>query len=237
MKANKNWSALLSTFLQPHSDKENAQKMKDYMRGQFEYFGIKAPLRSSLQKEFLAKNPFPIEDRHHIIKELWQFPEREIQYIAMDLHFRSRKAFSPEDLSLIEYCITEKSWWDTVDFIAAKTLGEYLKQYPEAIKEVCDRWMDSGNIWLQRSCLLFQLKYKQKTDIDLLFRLIRELMHEKEFFIRKAIGWVLREYSKTDAKAVQEFVSKEPLQPLSSKEALGWLRKRQGNDKILNHQA
>jgi 3-methyladenine DNA glycosylase AlkD len=116
--------------------------------------------------------------------------------------------------------ITQKSWWDTVDFIAATMVGNYFKKYPEMIKPVTDKWMVSQNMWLQRSCLLFQLKYKAEVNTDLLASFILSLSVSREFFITKAIGWSLRQYSKFDPQWVINFVSKNSLQPLSKREAL-----------------
>ena len=107
-----------------------------------------------------------------------------------------------------------------VDFIAGTLAGTHFNLYPELIKPVTGRWMKSGNIWLQRSSLLFQLKYKNQTDTRLMFKYIRSLSSSKEFFIQKAIGWVLRQYSKTDPETVIQFVEAHQLPPLSKREAL-----------------
>jgi 3-methyladenine DNA glycosylase AlkD len=215
-----NWIEKLGDHLAAQKDESRGAQMKAYLRDQFEFFGIKAPERRVLQRNFLKENPFPCDEREKLIPALFEKNEREYQYFAMELHLRCRKSFTVDEIALIRHSIEQKSWWDTVDYIAAWTLGEYMKQFPAQIEAVCKEWMASGNFWLQRSCLLFQLKYKDKTDIELLFRLIRALMHEKEFFIRKAIGWSLREYAKTNPDMVMDFVENHPLQPLSKKEAL-----------------
>jgi len=111
-------------------------------------------------------------------------------------------------------------WWDSVDVIAPKILGAWFKLYPEQIKPAIAQWLKSDNIWLQRSCLLFQLKYKEKTDTQFLTSVIDQLKDSNEFFIKKAIGWVLREYAKTDSEFVKEFVNSRQLSSLSRREAL-----------------
>jgi len=123
-------------------------------------------------------------------------------------------------MSLFEYMVTHKSWWDTIDFIAVKLMGAYFKMYPEEIEVYIEKWLKSNNIWLQRCALLFQLKYKEGLDTNLLKYVINSLLGSKEFFINKAIGWVLREYSRTNPKWVREFVDKTELNPLSRREAL-----------------
>ena len=107
-----------------------------------------------------------------------------------------------------------------VDFIAATLIGHYFKLFPERIKSVTDSWMQSKNIWLQRTCLIFQLKYKDEVDTELLSSFIKKLSDSKEFFIAKAIGWSLREYSKRNTVWVLDLVQNNTLQPLSKREAI-----------------
>ena len=102
--------------------------------------------------------------------------------------------------------ILNKSWWDTVDYIASNLVGVHFQKYPDLMYPVTEKWMNSGNIWLQRTSLLFQLKYKKKTDVMLMTNYIQQLQGSKEFFINKAIGWILREYSKTDGDWVRDYV-------------------------------
>jgi 3-methyladenine DNA glycosylase AlkD len=125
----------------------------------------------------------------------------------------------------MEYCITNRSWWDTVDFIATECLGPYFKMYPKHILRITKQWNQSTNMWLQRSSLLFQKNYKKDTDTKLLSEYILNLTSSKEFFIQKAIGWMLREYGKTDAAWVVNFVNKNELAPLSKREAIKHLLK------------
>ncbi len=144
-----------------------------------------------------------------------------MHYFAQELAENYIKKAERKDIELLEYMISHQSWWDTVDFISVKLVGVYFKIYPDSIESITQKWMKSGNIWLQRACLLFQLKYKKELDKDLLAAFIKELIGSKEFFINKAIGWVLREYSRTDAEWVQNFVNQTPeLSNLSRREAL-----------------
>ena len=199
----------------------NAGPMKAYMKNRYEFLGIKAPERRALTKLFLSKKTLPVKDDiWEIIYELWQMPEREFQYFAMDLILRYNRLMEESWLDHYEFMIMEKSWWDTVDFIAVNLAGNYFMKFPHMIGTITGRWMHTGNIWLQRSCLLFQLKYKKNTDTTLLSSFISDLSGSGEFFISKAIGWILREYSKTDPVWVRDFVLNQPLQSLSRKEAL-----------------
>lgn len=191
------------------------------MKNQFEFFGIKSPQRKELTRKFLKDYSLPTkENAESIIKEIWTIPQRECQYVALEISERLAKRSAFNDIQLFEYLIVTKSWWDTVDWLATRIVGEYMKKFPEAILPAHEKWLGSGNMWLQRVCILFQLKYKQKTDVELLFKTIRQLAQSKKFFIQKAIGWALREYSKTNAAVVRNFIENEALAPLSVREGM-----------------
>lgn len=207
-------------FLQ-HKNRENASPMKRYMKNQFEFLGIKSPERRALQREFLQKKVLPApKDIEYVIKELWAMPEREFQYFGMELLEKYVKKSDRKIVELFEFMIVNKSWWDTVDMIAQKLVGAFFLNHRVPVEQYTEKWMKSGNIWLQRTVILFQLKYKSNTDLVLLFKNIKKLSGSKEFFIQKAIGWVLREYSKIDPQTVKAFVKENPLEPLSRREAL-----------------
>jgi len=196
-------------------------EQKAYMRNQFEFYGIKATERREIQKPFFVKEFLPKKDElDKIVIALWEKPQRDYQYFSQELAFNYVKQFEKTDIELFEYMVTHKSWWDTVDFIAANLMGAYFKKYPEQINVTIKKWLNSNNIWLQRSALLFQLKYKENLDTVLLASTINSLLGSKEFFINKAIGWILREFSKTNPKWVLEFAGKTALSSLSRKEAL-----------------
>jgi len=206
---------------QKQADAANASAMKAYMLNQFEFFGIKTPVRDEIVKSYLKKNTLQqFSELEQVIKELWDMPEREMQYFAIDIFQSHKKMWSPNSIKLIEYCIIHKSWWDTVDGIASDWLGPYFKQFSEQTFLITSQWNKSNNIWLQRSSILFQKSYKKNTDTALLSSHILNCKDNKDFFIRKAIGWALREYSKTNPDWVIAFVAKNNLSPLSKKEAL-----------------
>lgn len=215
-----------------HGNPENAVAMKKYMKGRFDFFGIKSPLRSEITRNFIRENGFPTEEQFEtVVHECWAMPQREYQYFIMELSGRVARKAELCRIDLYEYMALQKSWWDTIDFISSNLVGVHFKKFPDAIVPYTERWMDSGNMWLQRVSLLYQLKYRKETDLVLLSRYIDRLFGHKEFFINKAIGWILREYSKTDAKWVISYVEKHSnkLAPLSKREALKWL----DNNKLL----
>jgi 3-methyladenine DNA glycosylase AlkD len=144
----------------------------------------------------------------------------------MDLLDRMCREVTPEFVPLFEHLVTTKSWWDTVDGLASHAVGNLFQRFPEIRDEHINRWRKSDDFWLRRVTLLFQLSYKTELDEALLFSLILENKESDEFFIQKAIGWVLREYSKTNATAVTNFVNNQQLAPLSQREALKWLNRK-----------
>jgi 3-methyladenine DNA glycosylase AlkD len=204
-----------------NANTEIARQQRAYMRNQFEYFGFSAPERRAIAKPFLVKDFLPKkENLSEIIQLLWAKPERDFQQFGQDLAFKYVKCLEKSDIQLFEFMITHKSWWDTVDFIATKLVGQYFKTFPDEIFFYVNKWLQSGNIWLQRTALLFQLKYKNDIDTKILTIAIESLLGSKEFFINKAIGWMLREYSRTNPDWVVDFVEKTELSNLSRREAL-----------------
>jgi 3-methyladenine DNA glycosylase AlkD len=215
----------LKSLFQRHANTEQAGPMKQYMRNQFEFLGIKTPEAKALFKTFVAEHGLPaITQLDTVVRELWTWPEREYQYIALSFLDKLQKKLSPDLVPLLEHTIIHKSWWDTVDSIASNNVGKLLEQYPDHRDAVILLWQASDNFWLRRTTLLFQLRYKIATDEALLFSLVRANLDSSEFFIQKAIGWALREYSKTNSEAVKVFVDQEPLAPLSRREALRWMK-------------
>ncbi|WP_342434005.1 DNA alkylation repair protein [Neobacillus sp. FSL H8-0543] len=203
---------------------QDAEPMKKYMKDHFPFLGIKSPLRKELEKQFfketnLLKEPFNQE----FVLELWNKDEREYQYTALVYLEKSLKKLQKEDLHFLENLIVTKSWWDTVDALAPKPVGEIAQKYPEVIKETINGWAANENLWLRRASILFQLKYKQQTNENLLYQYIQKNADSKEFFIQKAIGWALREYSKTNPASVKEFIEDNQLAPLSIREGSKYL--------------
>ena len=215
---------LLNERLLGRANKENAVQMSKYMKNHFPFFGIKAPERREIQKEYfqqtgMLKKPFNEE----YVLTLWDQPEREFQIIAVDYLVHFLKNLEKHHIQLMEMLITTKSWWDSVDTLAQKPVGTIVANHPELVGEVIENWAVSEDIWLRRSAIIFQLKYKDKTDEDLLYRYIKLNAGSKEFFIQKGIGWALREYSKTNPKSVRQFIQSTSLAPLSIREGSKYL--------------
>lgn len=209
----------LIPLFEANRNEANAEPMKKYMKNHFPFLGIKTPTRRELMKEFyketgILKEPF----QTNFVLALWEKEEREYQYAALDYIRKSLKKLSKKDLPLMEKLITTKSWWDTVDTLAPHPVGTIAQKYPEVITETIEGWAHGDNMWLNRAAILFQLGYKEKTDEQLLYRYIKQNSESKEFFIQKAIGWALREYSKTNPESVKQFIADNELPKLSVRE-------------------
>ena len=210
-----------------HGNPTTAAQMKKYMRNQFEFYGLPAPLRRSLQKELIGEFGLPeLTDLPELMDILWRDNHRELQMFGLDLMDKVIKKAKSDFIIVLEKLITTKSWWDSVDLLAIRLVGTHFRRFPELISVYITKWRNSQNIWLQRTTILFQLKYKRDTDVELLFSLIRQFADSKEFFLQKASGWALREYSKTDWEAVVVFIENHDLAPLTKREGLKWLQKR-----------
>lgn len=212
----------LKELFEKNANPVNAAPMKKYMRDQFEYLGIKSPQFKVLLSEHIKKNGLPpIADLDAIVRELWDLPQREFQYLATSLIDKMEKQLSEDFITTLEHLITHKSWWDTVDTLAGHPVGVMFKRFSKVKAKYLKKWRKSENFWLRRTTLLFQLGYKTETDFDLLCDLVRENLGSDEFFINKAIGWALRQYAWTNPTAVKKFVkATKELHPLSRREAL-----------------
>ncbi|MDX1701184.1 MAG: DNA alkylation repair protein [Melioribacteraceae bacterium] len=212
----------LKVILEEHSNLENKAPMETYMKNKFKFLGIKSPERKNLLRQFISENKGEIcYECIDFVQKLYDFPEREFHYCAMEITDKFlRNKYEIKDIDLIKRMICDHSHWDSVDFIAKHILGNYLLCYPDKTKEIISEFSSSNNIWLNRSAILFQLGYKDKTNCNLLFSLCQTHANSKEFFIKKAIGWSLREYAKVNPQSVSKFVKSNKLSTLSQKEAL-----------------
>lgn len=204
------------------SNSELAIPMENYMKNNFTYFGIKTENRRAIFKSNYEQNKAEVKSNFRTIAwELFQMKEREFHQTAIDLLVKEfKKSFVLEDIQLIEKLIITNSWWDSVDTIAKYLLGGYLLQFPSETLKVVERFSNSENMWLNRSSILFQLSYKEKTNFEILKSECEKHKDSNEFFIQKAIGWALRDYSRFNPKGVESYVNSTNLKPLSRREAL-----------------
>ncbi|WP_432722857.1 DNA alkylation repair protein [Jeongeupia wiesaeckerbachi] len=217
------WTDDVVAGLAPFADPALAAPMAAYMRGHFAFLGIKTPQRRAVSTPLIraARSTLTPAERLAAAQQLWALAEREYQIVAVDLLADRPATLGLAALPVLDALIGSKSWWDSVDGLAAQVVGPLVRAEP-ALLTVMDDWASGQRLWHARTALLFQLGYKADTDTKRLFGYCRTLAGHPDFFIRKAIGWVLRQYARTDADAVRAFVEAErmTLSPLSVREAL-----------------
>lgn len=212
----------LITAFQQAADTNKKTQMEAYMKHHFPFFGVQKTERSKCSKPFIHYwKTQPLQDIYTIVETLWAYQERELHYTAIDLLWAVRKRWNIEDIEFFEQLIIQNVWWDSIDYWAGTILGHYFKMYPQQIAIYIPKWRNSSTIWLVRCTLLFQLKYKTNTNKTLLFEICYQHRHSNEFFIQKAIGWALRQYSYSNPTEVQQFIeATTDLTPLSKREGM-----------------
>jgi len=182
-----------------------------YMKNQFDFFGVKSPARKEVQKQIKAYwKEFDNANMFLFAEALWALPQRELQYIALDALDSRSKKWDASYLPRIEKLILTKSWWDTVDSLAPNIAGAIFVNFPDIKMTWIEKWNNSENMWLNRSALIHQLRYRDKVDLDLLFALVESHIGSKEFFINKASGWALRQASKFHPAEIGNFIANHP---------------------------
>lgn len=213
----------ITAEFEQNSNLAQAEKMAKYMRNLFPYYGIQKPNRAMILKPLIKEllKASTADNVETIIEILWNKPQREFQYVGMEYAEKTEKLWQENTaIRLFENLIVTKSWWDSVDFIASHLVGKYFLKWNSELPIIIDNWNSSDNLWLNRTAIIFQLFYKDKTDIELLTKVILTHKESKEFFIQKAIGWSLRQYGYTNPEFVKSFVRSHALAPLSKREAL-----------------
>lgn len=202
-----------------NTDADRAREMSAYMRNHFPFLGIGSQKRADLSRLFLSKIDKKEEIDWEFVCYCFNLPEREFTYLAISYLDKLKKNILPEDLSKFEQIALIRPWWDSIDSLSPLIGFVYLK-YPIYSEKFINKWMNSDIFWLIRISIIFQLKYKNNTNIELLSKSILNNKNSNQFFINKAIGWALREYSKTNPSWVLEFVKSNKLSNLSEREAL-----------------
>lgn len=205
--------------LAPLADPARAAAMRAYMLDQFEFLGLPAPVRRAAAKALVARpwvSPLALLEA---AGQLWQRPEREYRYTAIDLLARHRRLLSLDHVADVRALLETDPWWDTVDGLTG-VLGKVV--FATRGQAMMDDWVADASLWVRRAAMLHQLGWRLETDRARLFGYAARLAPEKEFFIRKAIGWALRDFARWDGAAVRAFVAahEDVLAPLSRREAL-----------------
>ena len=208
--------------LKRHANPERAVPMAAYMKHRFDYLGIAKPQLMRICKSFF-KGATQADVDWRFVQQCWANPHRELQYCALEYLRAVQSKLTPPDIPRLQQLITTKSWWDTADFLD-RIVGGIALVYPE-VNAALLAWSQSDNIWLRRVAIDHQLLRKEKTDTALLEQILRNNLGQTEFFINKAIGWALRDYSKTNPQWVRTFIDKHHshMAKLSIREASKYL--------------
>ena len=206
--------------LRAAADPSRAAPMARYMRGRHPFLGVAAPRRRELTAPLLrAARAWHSAVTVGVIDDLWRLPEREFRYVGCDVARAAARRWDPERLADLRRWITTDSWWDTVDPLAVAT-GDLVEAHPTLVGDM-DRWIGDDDIWVARVALLHQVGRKDRSDAERLFSYCELRQDDTEFFIRKAIGWALRDLARTRPDEVRRFVAAHPgLSSLSRREAL-----------------
>ncbi len=211
--------------LRERANPAQAPAMRAYMKSALPFHGVKAPVVAEVCKRAIAAHPLDGRSAwESAVRELWQAEFREERYAA--LHVATHRAYrehrDAKALPLFEGLIVEGAWWDLVDWVAGKILIDVWRADRAAMTRRAKAWARSPDLWLKRAAVICQIKRKSETDVDLLHECIGRCADSQEFFLRKAIGWALREHGKTDPAGVRRWVreNEERLSPLSRREAL-----------------
>ena len=208
--------------LTARADPEKAPKMAAYLKTDMPFYGVQAAgcreIVRDLKKQFAPQSP---DEYRHMVETLWSLPHREEKYVAISFARSHQQFITLEQLDLYRRLIVEGAWWDFVDTVASGLVGRVLLADREGLRPTLDEWIDGNDMWLRRAAIISQLDHKDQTDVDMLFDYCLRRAHEKEFFIRKAIGWALRQYARTDPDAITTFLleHRDELSGLSFREA------------------
>ena len=206
-----------------HKNEEQAQKMSKYMLNKFEYIGIKTPETREIFKNFFKEYKNKEKIDWEFVNKCWENEYREFQYVAADYLKNMKDKLTIDDIPKLKRLILKKSWWDTIDNLNM-TIGA-LALKDSNVNKILLEWSLDENIWLRRIAIDHQLLRKEKTNTELLEKILKNNLGQAEFFINKAIGWALRDYSKTNPEWVKNFIeeNKEKMAKLSIKEASKYL--------------
>ena len=215
----------IQSIFSEHRNEHKAAQMQVYMKNRFLFYGIPSPLRKEFSKDLLKiSKDLEILDARQEAIDLWNLPERELHYFAMDMLDKHKKNLSEQDLELGEFLVTHNSWWDTVDYLATHFFYPILQNLSiDKQKDFILYAAFHQDMWMNRIAIIWQLMAKSETNTELLELAILPHTNSKEFFHRKAIGWALRQYSKTNPAYVVDFLTKHELSKLSVKEASKYL--------------
>lgn len=214
------WTVEIRTRLEAHRNPVQAKAMETYMKDLFPFLGLKKPERQELTYDLFTKEQLPSRsDLEQICRELWDLEEREYAMVALDLLRKNERKLVPADMEWLEDLILDRSWWDTVDFLASHCVGAIYLRHREVEPRI-RTYIHSPEMWLNRVAIICQIHHKGATNVALLSEAMCSHLSSGEFFLRKGIGWALRDYSKHNPDWVRAFIRdhREEMSALSLRE-------------------
>jgi 3-methyladenine DNA glycosylase AlkD len=206
---------------------EKATGMQAYMKTEMPFYGVQKPGRREIAKELCSRFPITnVAQYEAVVRALWSQPHREEKYLAIDVARAAKQFIGLDMVPLYRELIIDGAWWDFVDEVAIRLVGAVWRTERIALSPLMDQWIDHHDMWCRRSAIIGQIGHKDDTDEGRLLDYCSRRMHEREFFIRKAIGWALREHSKTAPELVREYL-------LANREDLSGLSYREGAKRLV----
>jgi len=218
----------ITNTLNDNKNSKDAIQMQRYLKTTMPFYGVKSPILNTIVNDVnnlhLISNQ---EEYNSVIMDIWNLSHREEKYISIKLARKWKKYITLEALTVYEKMIREGQWWDFIDPISQGLIGILLMNNRFKMNKILDKWIKDENLWIRRSAILAHLKHKENTDYKKLFEYCLKCAHEKEFFIQKAIGWALREFSKTEPEIVYAFIqdNERVLSNLSKREGMKYIKK------------
>lgn len=204
------------------ADPQKASDMGRYMKGRFPFLGLTSGARRAATADVLVSaRTWAADDLIDFAERCWSEPEREFQYVGADVLKAGHRSLRPSDLTSLKTLVSTKAWWDTVDVLASWPVGSIVSRHPQTAVTM-DEWIDDPDFWIARAAILHQLRSKDQTDVDRLFDYALRRAADTEFFVRKAIGWSLRQYGHRNPDAIAQFVAahSDELSNLTKREAM-----------------
>ena len=218
----------ITNTLNDNKNSKDAIQMQRYLKTTMPFYGVKSPILNTIVNDVnnlhLISNQ---EEYNSVIMDIWNLSHREEKYISIKLARKWKKYITLEALTVYEKMIREGQWWDFIDPISQGLIGILLMNNRFKMNKILDKWIKDENLWIRRSAILAHLKHKENTDYKKMFEYCLKCAHEKEFFIQKSIGWVLREFSKIEPEIVYAFIqdNEQNLSNLSKREGMKYIKK------------
>ncbi len=217
---------IISASFEENGNAEKAEWQRKYLRFKFDFYGLNAPEWVGLSKIIFKQHGlYSDEQLKEFVRLCFSESYRELHYVGLQMIEKNLKNQDAGFIGFLEELVQTNSWWDTVDRLS-QLIRLHFERHMDLKRTNTEKWIESDNIWLKRVAIICQLTLRDKTNVEMLFDYILRVKDSKEFFIQKAAGWALRDYSRTDPEAVIAFIENNDLAALTKREGLKWLKRQ-----------